>query len=183
MRRPQRKKRKTRSKSVRLSRELWLRNAKDIKSYRETELFHQDYICAISCIPLDETNCVLDHAHMNSPSDQGRVRGVLQGEINLLEGRYLKLFNKAKLEEKYGLTFPELLINMGTYLQQDYSKNPFHPAFMSEYRNYIKRLTKGEIVSKLKSEFKLTVELKVTHRDLVQIYMQEWVDRLEKKFK
>ncbi len=178
------KRRKTRSKPIKLDHRFWLRNAKEIRAYRERELLLQEYRCSITNLPLDEENAVTDHAHSCArggfgDTDDGRVRGIISSDLNLLEGKYLKLFRKMRIGEKYNITFPDLLINMGEYLNEDYSEKPLHVNFMSELRNYIKRLNKSEILDKLESDFGIRAEKCTLHRDLVQIYVQEWVDRLE----
>jgi hypothetical protein len=186
---PKRNRKKPRSKSIRLSQIYWLRNTKDIKTYRDSELMGQEYRCAISHIPLDDSTSVLDHAHILSNGkcmDQdrdGRVRGVLQRDLNLLEGKYLKYFKKMKLGERFGLDFAETLVNMGEYLLQDNSNKPLHYKFMDDLRSYIKRLTKPEIVKKLKVDFNIEADLNMLHRDLVHLYTQTWVDKVEESLK
>lgn len=191
MRKPKRRaKKKTRAKAIKLSKEYWLRSAKEIKAYRDAELIDQEGMCAISGIPLDESNSCLDHKHMCGDGlpyadilTDGRVRGVLQRDLNLLEGKYLKYFKKMKLGERFGLTFADTLLSMGEYLQQDNSNKPYHHKFMADYRDYIKRLTKPEIKSKLSAEFDVKVDNSLLQRDLVQMYMQLWVDKLEDSLK
>lgn len=179
MRKIKRKQKKARQKAIRLSKEIWLRNAKEIKAYRETELLLQEGKCAITGIPLI-VGC-LDHTHAAGAGTDGRVRGVLLPEVNCIEGKYLKIFQKFKLEEKYGLNFPQLLINMGEYLQQDNSEKPYHVNYMEDLRNYIKRLNKPIIAKKLKDDFGILSDAGETKVDLVQKYIQAWVDLLEDK--
>jgi hypothetical protein len=174
---PKRKRKKSRSKSIRLSQVYWLRNARDIKTYRESELFEQEGMCAITGLPLEVG--VLDHSHACGAGSEGRVRGVLLSEVNCLEGKYLKAFQRMKLDTKYGLDFPTFLINMGEYLLQDNSEKPYHYKFMDDLRKYIKRLTKPILASKLKSDFDIQVDDNTLHRDMVHLYVQTWVDKVE----
>jgi hypothetical protein len=182
-RKVKRKQKRSRAKAIRLSREIWLRNAKEIKEYRDTELMLQEGRCVISGIPLDEDTRlpVLDHCHSAGEGTDGKVRGVLLSEINMLEGKYLKLFRRMKLDEKYGLTFPTFLINMGEYLLQDNSERPLHFKYMSDFRDYIKRFNRITLVSKLKKDFNIDAEPTEAHNELVRLYIQAWVDIVEYK--
>ncbi|MCP4985252.1 MAG: hypothetical protein GY928_04025, partial [Colwellia sp.] len=132
-----RKRRRTKSKQprakpVKLSPKYWVSGAKAIREHRDSMLVEQEGRCAISHLPLSESNSVLDHCHADGAGTDGRCRGVLESQVNMLEGRYLKLFKKAKLKEKFGLDFPSFLVNMGLYLQQDNSKQKFHYAYMDD---------------------------------------------------
>lgn len=109
----------------------------------------------------------------------GRVRGVLQRDLNLLEGKYLSYFKRMKLGERFNLNFADTLVNMGLYLQQDNSDKPLHYKFAADWRSYISKLTKVEILSKLKNEFGIEPDKTTLKRDLVRLFVQEWVDRLE----
>lgn len=168
-----------RAKTIKLDKELWLRAASDIKVYRKEALEKQDGKCAISGVPLEVG--VLDHTHKDGCGEDGRCRGVLLSEINMLEGRYLKLFKRLKLDIKYGLTFPEFLISMGEYLQKDNSESPMHHKFMDDFRKQVSRYRKDTLVRKLKEEFNMGISPLTTQGDLVQIYIQNWVYRLEKE--
>lgn len=168
-----RRKGKSRAKAISLNKEWWLRGGKDITLHREALLSKQQDKCAISGVDLD-TGC-LDHCH-----DTGNCRGVLLSEVNMLEGRFLKLFRKLKLDAKYGLTFPEFLINMGTYLQRDTSENMLHYKYMDDFRKKIKRWRKDTLVLRLNKDFNISVEGKELVAELVQMYMQAWVDEKEK---
>lgn len=170
---------KKKAKPVKLSPSHWVRNAEDIKKYRESKLIEQDYRCAISGIPLNGSNSVVDHTHSNGAGADGRCRGVILSELNTLEGKFLRQFKRLRMKDKYGLDFAETLINMGEYLQKDNSKEPLHHAFMSEWRSYIERLTKDEIRLRLKRDLNITEEDTMTHRDLVHRYIQAWVDKIE----
>lgn len=174
-----RRKRKTKSraKSVSLSRDLWLRNSSDIQKYREEKLLEQGGVCAITYIPL-ETG-VLDHTHKDGCGKDGACRGVLLSEVNMLEGRYLQLFKRLKLDVKYGLSFPDFLISMGEYLKQDNQNSPLHFKYMDDFRKQVKRWRKDTLICKLKSDFGVEVDDKVLVKDLVQLYMQSWVDKIE----
>lgn len=171
------RKSKQRSKALSLSKLHWLRNSIDVKEYREAKLKSQGGVCAITGVPL-EVGC-LDHVHTNGVGEDGTVRGVLLSEANTLEGRYLKLFKKMKMGVKYNLTFPEFLIDMGNYLREGASSELLHFKYMDERRKAVSRLTKPAVIALLREEFKLEADSALLKVDIVQVYMQEWVDKLE----
>tara|TARA_Y100000588_G_scaffold170332_1_gene184140 strand:- start:8989 stop:9537 length:549 start_codon:yes stop_codon:yes gene_type:complete len=177
---PRRRRRiKSRAKSVKLSEEVWLRNSKDIQLYRERILEEQGGVCAITQVPLKVG--ALDHTHKDGCGKEGACRGVLLSEVNMLEGRYLKLFRKLKLEEKYDIDFPEFLISLGEYLKQDNSKSPLHFKYMDDFRKQVKRWRKDTLISKLKEDFNIIADEKLLVSELVQMYMQKWVDQIEQQ--
>ena len=194
MTRRRRKNSKTKAKPpraspIKLDPKVWVRSGKSITDYRESLLLDQEGVCAISGLPLNSSsvplhsNSVLDHAHADSPNVDGKCRGVLLSEINMLEGRYLKLFKKSKLGEKYGLTFPELLINIGQYLQQDNSEYKYHHKFMDDLRKNISRLRKDKIVDMLLKDFNILAKGTTEKRELVRLYIQAFVALVEEKEK
>jgi hypothetical protein len=156
-------------KGIRLSSGVWVKS-REIKGVRDNTLLKQGQCCAISGVPL--TTGALDHDHAS-----GLIRGVLLSEVNMLEGRYLKLFSKLKLKEKYGIDFAEMLVSMGMYLKQDYSANPLHSKHMEDFRKKISRNTIPTINTMLISDFGIAIE--GTKLDLVATYVQCWVDKLE----
>ena len=186
MKRPRRRKSKTpRAKAIKLNEMFWLKNSKAIEQFRKSELLAQEGRCAITGVPLDEDTRVpvLDHAHAASAGNNvdGKCRAVLLSEANTLEGKYLKLFQRMKMDDKYNLDFPTFLINMGEYLQQDNSENPYHFKYMTDFRDYIKRLNKTTILAWLKRDFNVESDISETHPELVRQYVQLWVDLVEKK--
>lgn len=164
-----------RNKSITLSKDIWLRNSSDIKAYRKDALLKQGNLCAISKTPL-EVGC-LDHSHL-----LGFTRGVIQNEINLLEGKYLKLFNKMKINQKYKLTFGDFLCNMGNYLNEDYSNNLLHYMFMSDTRKKLKYLKKEVLLLKLKNDYNIRAAPSSSKEELVHLYMTAWVDEKETQY-
>lgn len=179
MRKPfRRKTTKARAKSIKLNQKFWLRNASDISFYRDVKLLEQGGKCAITGIVPD--NPCLDHAHAsNGFGKEGACRGVLDSQVNLLEGRYLQLFKKAGLDRKYNLDFPSFLINMGEYLQQDNSKAPLHKEYMESFRKKVKRWKKDHLLLRLYTDYGIEANPKLLVSDLVQMYIQKWVDNIE----
>ena len=179
-----------RASPIKLDPKVWVRSGKSITDYRESLLLDQEGVCAISGLPLtDSSKATLDHQHAggsvssNGNGVDGKCRGVIESQINLLEGRYLKLFKKTKLDVKYGLTFPEFLINMGKYLQQDNSNHLYHYGYMSDLRKHISRLRKDKIVDMLLKDFNIVVKETTEKRELVRLYIQAFVDLIEEKEK
>ena len=174
----------SRASPIKLDPKVWARSGKSITDYRSAMLFEQEGKCAVSFLPIIPTGGTLDHAHCPSccPNNvDGKVRGVLLSEINLFEGSVRKLFRKSKLNERYGLTLPELLINLGSYLQQDNSDRPYHHNYMSDLRKHINRLRKDQIESKLLKDFNISITGDEDKRELVRMYVQAFVCILEKK--
>ena len=164
--------RKKKSRPIKLNPLFWIRNSKEVQEGREDVLNGQSGKCAVSGLDLEVGT--YDHNHSS-----GEVRGVLHSEINLLEGRYLKLFNKLKLEKRFGLTFHEVLSGMGGYLEKDYSDQKLHFRYMTDFRKKVEKLNKGVILSKLKREYSITPEEGLLKEQLVQTYVQAWVDEVE----
>ena len=175
------RKRKSRSKPIKLSKSVWVRNAGDIKKHREVTLKNQGGVCAVSGVKVDTG--VLDHTHEGGIGEDGACRGVLLSEVNMLEGRYLKLFKRLKLDSKYGLNFPDFLIALGTYLKQDNSLNPLHHKHMEDFRRKTSRLRKDVLLKSLKKDFNITKEPTTKVKDLVHLYVQSWVSKLESQRK
>jgi hypothetical protein len=167
-----RKRQKSRSKGVTLSSEFWFRNSREISEFREFMYQQQGMYCAVSEEPT--ANPVLDHNHLD-----GKVRGVLDSQVNMIEGRYLSLYNKSKVGTKFNLTFSEFLIRLGNYLQKDITETRLHPKHMEDFRKKVKRWRKEELLTRLKEDYNITPEPKTLVSDLVQLYVQAWVNNIE----
>jgi hypothetical protein len=184
---PPRRKRKKRSKSIVLDPRIWVKST-DIKAAKDEKLKEQDGNCAIHRQPPDKP--VLDHAHIfynenydtNPYIEEGRIRGVLESDLNMLEGRYLKIYNRAKIQEKYDISFPDMLINMGEYLKLDNSEQKFHYMYMNEMRKRVKCWRKDYLLERLKLDFQLEPSKETLVSELVQLYMQHWVYQIESTY-
>lgn len=182
-----RKRTKARSKNIVLDSNIWVKST-DIAAVRKQKLLEQDGNCAITGNPVQKP--VLDHLHLfyedncdiNPYQEEGRCRGVLESQVNTLEGRYLTLYCHARIQEKYGISFPDMLISMGEYLKQDNSQEKFHYMYMEEKRKKVRSWRKDVLISNLKQDFNVTVDEKTLVKDLVQIYMQLWVNQIDKSF-
>lgn len=174
------KRRKSPSKPITLSDEVWLRNSKEITTYREQLLKGQGNVCPITLEYMESG--VLDHVHIEGIGLDGQVRGVLSQKANLLEGYFLKIFKRFKVEENCGADFPTFLIRLGQYLQQDRTGNPLHFKYMDEMRKKVQRKTIPVLLEMLESDFNITANKTTSKRDLVQLYIQNWVHEVEIKY-
>jgi len=168
--------RKKRSKPIKLNPLFWLRHSDEIQAHREMLEKAQKGKCAITKSKLVDP--ALDHSH-----DTANVRCVLNSQVNMLEGRYKSLFKKAGIERKFDISFPDFLIGMGKYLSKDYSDNLLHFAFMSDFRKKVKRWKKDKLLLQLKKDFAIILPPSTLQEDLVQEYVQAWVDEIESKLK
>lgn len=158
-----------RKKNITLDEDNWLRNSVDIKKHREVTLKKQKGRCRVSGVKL-EVGC-LDHDH-----DNGIVRGVLLSEANTLEGRYLSLFKKMKMDSKYGLDFSDFLISLGEYLKEKPTTDKLHHKYMEDFRKKLTRKRKDFIISLLKTDFNIVIDSKTSKGDVVKVYIDNWLE-------
>lgn len=170
------RKRRSPAKKILLSPNVWVRSGEDIKIYRKYYLKRQNGCCAVTKIKLKDG--VLDHCHTT-----GRCRGVLDSQVNMLEGRFLKLFNKSKIGEKYNISFEDFLISLGMYLKNDYTKEKLHYKFMDDFRKQVTRWKKDYLLQRLEDDFNMKLSSATLVKDLVQMYVQNWVYAVEKVYK
>lgn len=128
----------------------WLKNSNDVKEHRDFLIQQQNGLCAVTQEPL--VSPVVDHDHLNF-----NTRGCLSSFVNMVEGRYFKYFMKY-VNKHTDLTYPEFLIKLGDYLNQDFSDNPWH--FMSVDKIYkrLNYLTLAALRAKIEKEFNKTPE-------------------------
>ena len=128
----------------------WLKNSNDVKEHRDFLIQQQNGLCAVTQEPL--VSPVVDHDHLNFST-----RGCLSSFVNMVEGRYFKYFMKY-VNKHTDLTYPEFLIKLGEYLNQDFSDNPWH--FMSVDKIYkrLNYLTLAALRAKIEKEFNKSSE-------------------------
>lgn len=181
------RRRKKRSKRVTLDDRMWVKST-EVSNIRKSKLDKQGGNCAIHGKPPDKP--VLDHVHLfyegnydiNPYIEEGRCRGVLESDLNMIEGRYLKLYQNARIQEKYNISFPDMLVNMGKYLKLDNSSEKFHYMYVDEMRKKIKYWRKDHLLLRLKEDYNLEPSRDTLMADLVQLYLQYWVYEIEKTF-
>jgi hypothetical protein len=177
MTRIKRRRKTPKSKVVILDPRIWVKSS-EIKKEREMKLRKQKGRCAITGVLLKE-NAVYDHCHEDGVGESGRFRGVIASEVNMLEGRFLQLFKRAKIQNKYGISFEDFLINLGYYLKQDNTQEKFHHRYMDDFRKVVKRWTVTKLVDTLKEDFNIVVSPNTPKEELVQMYVQHWVYKVE----
>lgn len=127
------------------SQKKWLKNANDVKEYRELLIKQQNGLCAVTQEPL--ISPVVDHDHLNF-----NTRGCLSSFVNMVEGRYFKYFMKY-VQKHTALTYPEFLIKLGEYLNNDFSNNPWHFMSIDKIYKRLNYLTLPSLRAKIEKEF------------------------------
>ena len=152
----------------------WVITQKEINTMRECLCKKQDGLCAITKDPMKRP--VLDHDH-----DLGYVRQVLESRVNMIEGKFLKLYNKY-ISKHTKLTFGEFLIAMGEYLSLDYSSNKLHGAIIDAERRKISRWKKETIYNKLMDKGLTLLDISEYNQgQLVHLYLQDFIFDVEKE--
>ena len=109
-----------------------LTTPKDTKECRDRLLALQGHRDALTGLPLDSKDAVLDHDHQTQ-----RIRSVLHRQINVMEGRIANSFTRY-LQWWYPNDLPTFLRDLALYLEKDYSSNPYHIKWqdkvMTEFR-------------------------------------------------
>jgi hypothetical protein len=127
----------------------------EIKAYREELLIRQGGRDPITGLQIKDA--VLDHDHVS-----GRVRCVLQREVNSFEGKVWNAYKR--FIRPLGASYEDVLISIIEYWSKDYSANPMHPKHLTDkdklLRKY-KRLLKQSKRESTKEKYrKLIGDLK-----------------------
>lgn len=95
----------------------------DVAKYRDTLIKEQEGIDPILQEPFKE-QVVLDHSHSSQ-----KVRAALNRNTNAFEGLVANAYLRCLswLTEK---DLPTILRNLADYLEQDYSRHPYHPGWL-----------------------------------------------------
>lgn len=128
---------------------MFLLSQKDMLAHKEALYRRQGGICPLCNNPLGPIENVsqlhLDHSHELNGDNAGRVRGLLHGNCNTLEGTLLHKFNRSGLKsETEWLTY---LKNLVSYLERDFSNELVHPKFIPDSVKAFSRLTLSEMKS------------------------------------
>lgn len=100
-----------------------LRTTTDVKNYRNKLIKEQGSIDPILNEPFKEV-VVLDHDHVSQ-----HVRSALNRNTNAFEGLVFNAYRRC-LQWLTDKPLPDILRSLATYLEQDYSRHPYHPGWM-----------------------------------------------------
>ena len=121
-------------------------NTKDVAEFRSTLLKEQKGLDALTRLPLDTKNAVLDHNH-----ETDTVRGVIHRQANAALGKIENLY-KRYLSYWYPGSFREFLDRAADYIERDgghVDGTVYHPAWIKRVqRTFCKQpaLTQNEIL-------------------------------------
>lgn len=109
----------------------------------------QKGICPLCNRPLniDIKSNHLDHDHELHKENAGRVRGLLCGLCNTLEGMMKHKFNRSGLKSE--VDYLEWLNQLHNYLSTDHTANPLHPKYVPDKVKWFSRLNKDEMLCEL----------------------------------
>lgn len=110
-----------------------LYTASELKQERDRLIALQSGIDPITKEPFSEVICV-DHCHSTQ-----HTRGALNRNSNAFEGLVFNAYKRC-LSWLTDKPLPEILRNLASYLEQDYSKNPYHPSFTKSLKTQFNKL-------------------------------------------
>lgn len=125
---------------------------KQISEVKESLYNQQDGICPITGENMALKDSVCDHDHQTQ-----HVRAALHRQSNAFEGLVFNAYKRC-LEWVTDKPLPELLRNLATYLEQDYSDNPYHTGWTKKIQicfNTLKEKQKDNVLISLGYEKQL----------------------------
>jgi hypothetical protein len=102
----------------------------EIKAYREELLIRQGGRDPITGLQIKDA--VLDHDHVS-----GRVRCVLQREVNSFEGKVWNAYKR--FIRPLGASYEDVLTSVIKYWKKDYSENPMHPKHLTDKDKLVRK--------------------------------------------
>ena len=114
----------------------------EIKSFREELLIRQGGRDPITGLQIKDA--VLDHDHVS-----GRVRCVLQREVNSFEGKVWNAYKR--FIRPLGASYEDVLISIIEYWSKDYSANPMHPKHLTDKDKLLRKYKRLLKLSKRES--------------------------------
>lgn len=156
-----------------LSADLWVKDAKQIAAFREQLILSQNGLDPVLGEPLRRP--CLDHDHFD-----GKCRGVLSQNINTFEGYILKAWMKY-VSEYTNTSLSEALRNLANYLEQDFSKFPFHGGYKDDMLKFLWRCTNDKIIERAETDLGLRIPAGTQKHDSITLYMTEFVRQTEGK--
>lgn len=91
----------------------------------------------------------LDHDHVLQGPNAGKIRGLLCGRCNLLEGIMKHKFIRSGLKAK-DVDYIQWMRSLLEYVDSDHSKNPIHPNYVSDMAKNFSRKNLGEMKAELR---------------------------------
>ena len=120
-----------------MTRELY--NPKDKAEVRDLLLEEQDYKCAITGLPLDKKEAVLEHRH----DDEMFVRGVASRAANSALGVLENAF-KRYLQWWYNGSLSDFLRQCASYLEQPIDRRFRHDHWLKKAQTMFNTLSEGD---------------------------------------
>ncbi|WP_353737070.1 endonuclease domain-containing protein [Aeromonas sp.] len=140
---------------------------KEVSNQRDLFIQQQQGLCPLCQQPI-ERPC-LDHAHQFEPHEH-HVRGACCAQCNSCLGGVWKKLQRAGLISRLGVDGAvQWLVNAGSYYQQDYSMNPYHPNRCTDLARKFKSKTKQEQLNELT---RLGISAAGTKEQLQMIYQK-----------
>ncbi|EKT3979538.1 endonuclease VII [Klebsiella aerogenes] len=140
---------------------------KEIPNYKNQLFISQGGLCALTGLALKDSNSShLDHDHILTGPEAGRIRGLLCPQANVLEGRIKHQFKRSGLDGK--IDYIDFLKRLIQYLEKDYTSNPVHPQIIPDLKNKFKRMNLSEMKDVLK-DYDTTGK---TKKELEETYSQ-----------
>lgn len=116
---------------------LHLYTPKDVQKERDRLVKLQNGIDPILNQHFVETVC-LDHDH-----ETMHVRAALNRNVNAFEGKVVNAYTRC-LKWLTDVPLPVILRRLADYYEQDYSSNPYHPAFQKKLQVEFNKLKEAE---------------------------------------
>ena len=170
------KPKKTQKMNLVYSKGKWVIGSTQIKNLREKL---KGTFCPVSLDVYEDKGMkqpVLDHQH----DEQGLVRGVLSGRVNLWEGRCFKYFKKL-FRDKQDTDYADFLIRLGQYLKQEPQKL-LHGAIIEAEKRRLTRWRNETIYNKLLEKgLTLTDISDYTKPMLLELWLNQFIKEKEKQ--
>jgi hypothetical protein len=126
----------------------------ELKKLRLKQFLNQKKICPILKQEIDYKKAVFDHKHKTKKEKIGKdgnglLRGVIHSQVNVIEGKIVRLYKRYGLNKFIPL--PELLRNIADYIENP----PMKPEFIHPNEREFEKLTKREFNLICKHYFEL----------------------------
>lgn len=112
-----------------------LYTAKEVKAFKEEQIAKQNDIDPILGEEFPKGTICMDHDHSSQ-----HCRAALHLQTNAFEGKIMNAYTRC-LKWLTDVPLPQLLRNLATYLEQDYSSNPYHPNWTKSVKTSFAKLS------------------------------------------